>query len=216
MSPLKYALSPAEEEAIRRQTALEFLVENYIDLTIQKRYGVLKLRSTLQHIKAIRLDLELLGITSGPVVEMVHQVRRWLGRWFENPISKPDLWKWVAAFYAELETLLAAELQKSPLFIPSEGSLRFGRNIALRNGESLGHGFSGVSFPPHIIGLNKKLFNVNMRLNSFVFDVPHTPRAQTACLEDRYLFHKRIKRTVRSSFPHFDPFITGFSAKIIP
>jgi hypothetical protein len=215
LSPEKTVRSLAEEEAIRRQTALEFLVENYIDLTIQRKYGVLKLRSTLQHIKAIRLDLELLGITSGPVYEMVQQVRRWLGRWVENPIGQVDLWKWTKSFYVELEALVAGELRKTPLFIPPEANLKFSRNITLKRGESLGHRFSGVSLPPHLIGVNRRLFNVNTRLNAFVFDVPSTAQASQPCLEDRYIFYKKIKDNMRFSSPHFDPFITGFCAKII-
>jgi hypothetical protein len=215
LRPDSRGLGPGEREAVRRQTALEFLVENYIDLTIQRRYGVLKLRSTLQHVKAIRLDLELLGISSGPVFDMVQQVRRWLGRWFECPIRKLDIWNWMKSFYIELEALLSAELAKSPLFLPEDANLRFSRNITLRQGEFLKNSSSGVSVPPHIIGVQKRLFNLNTRLNSFVFDVPFTHRTSLRCLEDRYAYYRKIKRTGLAFWPRFDPFITGFSAKII-
>jgi hypothetical protein len=208
-------LSPPEREAVRRQTALEFLIENYIDLTVQLKYAVVKLRSTLQHIKAIRLDLDLLGITSGPLHEMVHFLLHRLDRWFESPMSGNSLWTWLVSFHNELEKLLDQELQSSPLYIPPGTSLKLSRNISLEKTRLLGYRFAGLSLSARFLSIHKKLFNANMRLNSFVFQLPQTDIPKVAVLEARYKFYKQIRAHAAQFFPHFTPFVTGFSDKIL-
>ena len=47
----------------RLQTALEFLAKNVLDLYVQLTYGVLKVRVFLQHLKGVKLDLDLAEVT---------------------------------------------------------------------------------------------------------------------------------------------------------
>jgi hypothetical protein len=209
-------LGPADREAIEKQTALEFLIENYIDLTIQLKYGVIKLRGTLQHLKAIRLDLNLLGKSSGPVFEMVELLLSWLDKWFENRIPESYFWNWIKEFHSELETLLNEELRSNPLYIPPGAFLRFGRNIHIRSGAFVANRHSGFSMHPYLVGSHKKVFNLNMRLNSFRFEFPSTSVARRSILEERIEFYKKIKEHGLDSYPFFDPFVPGFSYKIIP
>ena len=203
-------LAPVEREAVGRQSALEFLLDNYIDLTIQLTYGVIKLRATLQHIKAIRLDLELLGIAGGRMHGMAQELLGWLDSWFESPVAERKLQPWIGDFYNELERLLRAQLEGAPLYMPTESKQQYGRNIAIVRSSKLDFQFTGMSLPPFLINLHKKLFNINTRLNSYTFSIPQTENPALPILDERFRLYRQIKKHVTQSYPHFQPQIPGF------
>src|SRR6187431_2115681 len=68
---IKIPISDAELLQMKVQVALEFLLKFYITLSIQKSYGVIRMRDILLHVKAIQYDLQFMGITDGKVYEGV-------------------------------------------------------------------------------------------------------------------------------------------------
>jgi len=58
-------LNTTEIEILKKQTALEFLLKMYMQLFVQKKYKILRVRDLLLHGKALIYDLEFLNISSG-------------------------------------------------------------------------------------------------------------------------------------------------------
>lgn len=212
---LEKNLSKSEIDALKKQIALEYLVENYISLSIQLRYKVIKLRSLLQHIKAIRFDLELLGISSGKIYKMVNQLISSLDNWFVKPIDYNIFCEWIDKFYVEFKKFLEKILKKHPFYIPTWGNLKIGLNTQIEYGEDIGYKFSGFSIPKFIIGINRRIFNMNLRFNSFLFQILYSSIAKDKIIEDRYNYYKEVKKYASIYLPHFVPLITGFAYKII-
>jgi len=215
---LKHGLidfSPNDIATVKRQIALEYLLENYMNLTIQKRYRVLKLRSLFQNLKAIRYDLEFLGISSGNLHSMVLQLHEWLDFWFKSPLGASEIVNWVGAFYEELESTLKTLLEQKPIYIPPWGNLKLGTNIAIEARDTLSSSFSGFSLPSMFSGLSKKAFNLNTRMNFFVFHFPFVSSSPNRVLEERFVFFKEIKDYGFKCLPHFLPLVTSLAYKIV-
>ena len=85
----------AAENALRIQTAVEFITANYLDLKIQQSYKVFKLRSLLQHMKGIAYDLEYLGIDQSPLYEPLARLKSWIRNWFEATPSDKVVNNWI-------------------------------------------------------------------------------------------------------------------------
>ncbi|MFZ2052750.1 MAG: hypothetical protein WAU81_01010 [Candidatus Aminicenantales bacterium] len=209
------SMIPADREAVMRQCALEYLLENFIDMTVQLAYGVIKLRATVQHIKAIRLDLRMLGISGGRLHEMTQELLGWLDGWFERPRGEKVLSTWMSAFYDELRLVLSTQLQEAPLFVPKESRTDYARKIRLAKSPKLDFRFAGFTLPAVLLGAHKKLFNLNTRLNSFTFDVPQSESAARPVLEERSALYGAIKKSVTTAYPHFQPHIPGFCNRIM-
>lgn len=211
----KSRLNEKESNAIKKQIALEFLLKNYMDLSVQLKYGIINLRTTLQQIKALRYDFEFIDLSSGKLYEMVNQINLRIKNWFENPIELSTFNDWLDEFYDELTKALNNFLQNKSLYIPDWGNFKYSRNIILSRGDSLGYEFSGISFPKFLLGINKRTFNLNTRLNSFLFCFPFTNIADDKILEKRFEFYKEIKRYSKKYHANYDPCIYAFANKIV-
>jgi hypothetical protein len=197
--------SPAEEQALRVQTAVEFLITNYVDMAIQQTYGIIKLRSTLQHLKALKFDLEFLAIDSGPVCDKVNELRGWIDRWFDLTPRERSIGGWLAQFFSDYESFTAAALRENPLYLPRRPVYQLSANARLLAGPSVSRHHSGLVLPSAFGALGRRFFNLQHRLNRFAFTAPMVHSHPVALIEERYRFFARVREYHRL---HFGQFIT--------
>jgi hypothetical protein len=74
---------------------------------------------------------------------------------------------------------------------------------------------SGHGLPKVILGINRRTFNMNTRLNTFTFKLPLTDRSEHSIMEERYHYYRQVKEYTREHFQNFDPLISSFANKLI-
>ena len=170
------SLTPEQERALKKQIALEYLVKMYISTSIEKTYGILRLRSFMLHVKALLYDLEFLDIDSGKLHDQIIEVIEWRRTWFENPRSRADIRHFYSAFYNEFSHSLGEIMQDKRLVIPREAAspIQFHNNMQIVPADRLQVQHHGFTLPSMFYWLGKKYFNVQHRFNDFRFDVPCT------------------------------------------
>ena len=80
-------LSKKKIRTLKIQIALEYLLKVYINITVERTYGIVKVRNLLLHTKALLYDLEFLGISSGRLYDLVEGMVTSRNNWFK---SKPE------------------------------------------------------------------------------------------------------------------------------
>jgi len=209
-------LSAEETELIKRQTALEYLYKNYIELCIQRSYRVLKLRSILQEIKAIRYDLNFLKIDEGQLYESVKELLSMLDHWFEINFDRKKFGVWLDRYFVVLEQTLKNLADKEiKLWLPKQESYQYGKNVQIKGGDKLEFKRSGVSLPPYIVSQNKRLYNANQRLNEFSVAIPYTYGEPGSLYSDRLKVFQAYKKYNRDNIPHFEAMFSSFSNQLV-
>ncbi len=74
-----------DRRTLEIQTALEFLAKNLVDLYIQLTYRVLKVRVFLQHVKAMKVDIEFTGLENGRLSTLLDRATTVVDDWFGDP-----------------------------------------------------------------------------------------------------------------------------------
>jgi len=202
-------------DILKKQTAIEYLIDNYIDLTVQLKYKIIKLRNLLQHIKAIRYDLEFLDISSGKFYDLVTQLVKWVDNWFEEPINFDLFCEWIDIFYKEFGNFLKKCLKRYLFYLPEWANLKYSRNIIIEFGKTIDWEFRGIVLPKSLAGFHKKAFNLDTRLNIFKFKIPFNNNKENIILENRFNYYKEIKNYTSKHFPYFSPLISVMAYKII-
>jgi predicted nucleotidyltransferase len=202
-------------DRLRIQAALEYLIENYIDFVVHKETGVIKLRPVLQHLKAIKYDLEYLNVSTGDFFDAIKQVIQWIDRWFDSPIPSDLLSDWIDYFYPIFHDFLESRLRMNTLYVPKNDYITYTDNIRIKFGNTITYEFLGFSLPRSISSLHKKIFNLNLRFNSFMFYFPFDNTYPHRIYEDRYLAFKNIRDYTKKYLPSFSPPITSFASRIL-
>ena len=153
---LKEQKTAEEIHALKIQTALEFLIANYIALKVQLTYGIIKLRSILQHMKGIIYDLEFLNVNSGIVYDQLLELKHWIKNWFELNPTDQQIEKWIFDFDKSYEVFVKKMFQQHQLYLPLMDTYFMARNSSLLNRNEVGYKHNGIVFPKQlsIIGKN--------------------------------------------------------------
>lgn len=206
--------STEEERALRIQTAIEFLMANYIDLKIQRCYKVIKLRAFLQHMKGILYDLTLLNEEHCPISIPLLQLKDWILNWFEKTPDKTSLNQWMNSFEPVYDAFVNHILTSTALFLPESNIYKIAKNMILHHRESVSYERKGVLLPAGLSVLGRKYFKLQNRLNTFTFTCPITQEAHPI-VKDRYNFLKEMKAYNREHLPNFMTITTSITAKLI-
>ncbi len=209
---IKPARSRDEEEALKIQTAIEYVITNYIDLTLQVSYGIIKLRAMLQHLKGLAYDLEFLDITSGPLHEAVAKLRVWMARWQERKPAVAELSEWIRSFYGIFTAFVKEQTAMHPVYVPLRASYSYTRNVELIPGASAEWRRSGLPLPGALFFLGRRYYNLQHRLNRWTFTFPMKHQAPEI-VEKRFEYFRNMKRYNVHHFPGFSHLTTGFSEK---
>jgi len=203
-----------EEKSLSVQTAIEFLIANYIDLKIQRSYKVIKLRAFLQHMKGLLYDLEMLGLKNDPLSIPLLQLKAWMLNWFTTTPRDADLNQWISSFESQYDAFVNKTLSTHPLYLPQMESYTIARNMQLRTAGNVTHHRSGLLLPSFFSITGRNYFKLQHKLNSFVFFCPIT-HASSQIVKDRYSFLKRMKAYNREHLPNFMTITTSITAKLI-
>jgi hypothetical protein len=209
-----YSWSQEELRALQVQTALEFLITNYIDFATQRAYGIVKLRSLLQHLKALSFDLEFLGVNCGPVFDRIQEVRGWIARWFTMSTAERPMGRWLPDFFAEYERFIDGIFQQYALYLPERAVYQLSANIRLLPGSRISQSRRGLVLPRVLGFLGRRFFNLQHRLNQFVFTAPIVHQHPIPLIAERFRFFRRVSEYHRQHFGRFMPLTPPLPAKL--
>ena len=204
-----------EIEALKIQTALEFLIANYIDLKMQLTYRIIKLRSFLQHVKGLIYDLEFLGINSGSLMNLLAEMKRIILNWFSNHPADKTLSSWIAEFNHEYELFCKEIFAKNAVYLPFAKQYVIARNVELHSAPGPHFRHTGLVLPPLFSGIGKKYINLQNRLNRFKFFFPVKYNSDCKLIEERFSFLKEMKSYNRQHLNGFMTITTSITSKII-
>lgn len=167
----------ADPAPIKLQLAFEYLIKMYITQKIEQRYRIHGVRNFLLLAKAIKMDLGLLSINSGPLLELCNEVLEIRENWFRSTLPKnSQIEKLISSFNEALEDLLCQLLQEHSVYLPSSFKGKIARNLTLMNGKELLTRSKGFNLPPRLgmAVFGPKFPRLLNRLVDFVFEVPFT------------------------------------------
>ncbi|MFM7016005.1 MAG: hypothetical protein ACKOX3_06720 [Bacteroidota bacterium] len=201
---------------LKKQTALEFLLTNYIDLTLQKEYKTIKLRDLLQHTKGISYDLDYLAITNSPIDQYITTAKDWIANWHHSQPSNHEIKIWFNNFYKNYEAFMFDLFNENKLYLPIADSYHFSKNISLINKSELVFSRNGYALPSFLINIfQKKAVKFLNKTNHFEFGAPLTNNAENSILEERIFFFKEMKKYNKIHFPNLGLLTTSLMSKLV-
>jgi hypothetical protein len=205
-----------EDRLLKHQTAIEFLLMNYIDLSVQLEYGVIKLRSLLQHLKGFRYDLEFLDIHDSWMHPMLAQLNHWILHWFEQTPSDKELVQFIHNFMKAYSPFVNELIQKEPIYLPKRNIYFVAKNMQLIPYETMGYTRKGIVLPSSLSLLfGSKYYKLQNKLNQFYFNVPMRTGTETPFIVDRFNFFSEMKNYNMQYLPNFTTLTTSITAKLI-
>jgi len=201
----------AGEQRIKQQIALEYLLKFYISLTIELAYKIIKIRNLLLHIKALAIDFSFLDLDVNSVFGRLQKILDWRVNWFADTPSCETISEWLLPFYEDLYHILDQQLQTREFYLPYSFDQKIARNIRLENGKNLKASRSGFPLPSAFSSLGRKYFNIQHRINSFVFQIPFRSRNIPECIDQRFKTLSIMRKYNESHLPSFIPTAYGLS-----
>jgi hypothetical protein len=202
-------LSMEEIKVLKTQTALEYFVKMYINATVERTYGIVKLRALLLQAKALLYDLEFLSIESGKLYDLIQTIVFWRDQWFENKPDKKKLGQWHDNFYEEFSNFLSTILQTKNFYVPERAHLSVARNMTLVQSNHLNYAHRGITLPSILSSFGRKYFNLQHRFNKFYFHIPLDSSKIPPILEKRFELFSKMKAYNSIRLPHFLSLITS-------
>lgn len=198
------SLNEHKDQLIRNQTAMEYLLKMFISLTIQRTYGIYKIRSLLLEIKALVYDFEFLGITNHKLLEVIDEVDKWRTSWFINEIDNNILNKWLDEFHKELFHFIETLFQQGVFYIANKDNcFPIAHNIFIKQDNQFDYSHTGYTFPSFLGILGRKLFNLQHRFNKFTFHVPFEKEEISSELKNYFSYLQEIKKYNNRYLPYF-------------
>jgi len=204
-------LSGDEIQVLKTQTALEYLIKMYVNMTIRNIYGIFSVIGLLRHVKALKYDLEFLNVGSGRLLDLIENLISWRDHWFKNRPTVRMLKIWIDDFYKKLSEFLREILKTTKFYLPRWANLRIARNIMLVPSEHFGYVHTGIILPYFLGGLGRKYFNLQHRFNTFKFQIPITPTKESKLIERRFVIRHSIKTQTRNKLPYFMPLTSSLN-----
>ncbi|HCI58940.1 MAG TPA: hypothetical protein DFH96_09165 [Bacteroidetes bacterium] len=199
-------LNSTEIEILKKQTALEFLLKMFMQLYIQKKYRILRVRDLLLHGKALIYDLEFLNISSGNLYQLVQKVIEWRKEWFNKTPTDNDIIEWFESLFFELNLQFTQNKLFSEISFPESKTYSIAKNITLKassNNFSVSH--SGFIVPMLNAISSKKGVRILNRFNSFHFDVPSSIKQTPSIITERFETEAMLRSYGKKFLPYFLP-----------
>ena len=216
LGPKHVAFSEEETAFYKKQIGLEFLQKNYIELSVQRNYGVIKLRSLVQEIKGVRYDLAFLNIQGLAINQCMDHFLNRLDHWFEESFNPTEFSQWLDEYHKALEeAIIYVNNQAKILWVPKEGDLSYGRNIVLKKGKQLQCKTSGMFLPAAFISNNKRVYNAHQRLNRFEITLKYSSEDANGLNLKRFKAFEAHKLENRQCYPHFGALMTSLASQFI-
>lgn len=214
-SPLGYRTSEINN-FLKIQTALEFIVANYIDLKVQLEYKVIKLRSFLQHMKGILYDLEFLNIKESEIHSLLYELKDMMVHWFKKTPDDQHIINWIEKFNNSYDKFVIELFSSHTLYLPELQEYRIARNMILEDGDLPSYNRKGYIIPMMYVEILKQRYiKLQNRLNKFKFHFPLTNIPSHPVLEERFRFLQEMKQYNRNYLPGFMTITTSITSKMI-
>jgi hypothetical protein len=207
-------LSEEEIATLKIQTAFEYLLKMYINMTIEKTYRIIKLRNLLLHVKALQYDLEYLNVTSGEIMEMVDQIIKWRNNWFNSQPSKEVISEWIKKFYDELYKLLNDTFKREKLYLPGIRPQNITKNIRIIPADHFHYFHKGVVLPSDLGIFSRKIVNLQHRFNKFDFFIPLNSLKLPSIIEKRFVIFGKLIKDAQLRLLAFSPPISPLNIVI--
>jgi len=204
-------LSSQDIDILKRQIALEFLLRFYISSTVEVTYRMFKVRSFLLQAKAIRYDMEFLGVEAGTFGVYIDELVEMRNNWFSGKVPRTISEKWVISFYKEMKRFVEKAFSQFTFFLPEPFNRNISKNIELCPAECMGYSHKGILLSEMIRFPSRKYFNLQHRLNRFVFHIPNMSHQLPRVLRKRFRLLKEMKESNMVAFPHFMSMATGLN-----
>jgi len=202
-----------ETQLLKIQIALEFIVKLRITLFLQEEYGVLRMRDLLLHVKALRFDLDFLGITSGMLADQVDTVIEWRKQWFVKTPSESEILNWWTSFYKTFDRFFEEVILAQPFFLPARDKYRISKNIfVIPSDTKVRLSRSGFRLPHQFAFLGKKFFRLQNRLNEFQAELPVRSENIPGVLGQKFQFENAIVEYNKKYLPFFLPVTSSLHA----
>lgn len=190
--------------ALEVQTALEFLAKHVFDLYVQLTYRVLKVRVFLQHMKGVKVDLDLAGVEGGGQLGvLLEQTTSLIDDWFVLPDSELQVAQLANELFPLLRDALADATTTQTLYAPSDEAIRYAENIWLNRGAAIDLTHRGVRLPPIPRLEPRRHFNAHHRFNRFRFRLPMTTAEAGSYQGSRFEFLTRAKAFAAERLPAY-------------
>lgn len=206
--------SKEEDSILKIQTALEFLIANFIDIKIQKEYKIIKLRALLQHMKGILYDLEYLNDSHSVLHPHLLELKEMIRNWFTQTPTDKILTEWFLSFEKLYDDYVHQVLLKHPLYLPSRDTFPISKNMILQNSSSVNFERKGILLPGFLSTAGRNYVKLQHRFNQFTISCPITHKA-LPIVKERFDFLVRMKKYNRQYLPNFMTITTSITAKII-
>lgn len=213
-SEIELQRSKENDFILKIQTAIEFLIANFIDIKIQKEYKIIKLRALLQHMKGILYDLEYLNDSHSVLHPHLLELKEMSRTWFTQTPSDKKLTEWFLSFEKLYDEYVHQVLLKHPLYLPSRDTFPISKNMILQNSESVNFERKGMLLPGFLSTAGRNYVKLQHRFNQFTISCPITHEA-SPIVKDRFDFLVRMKKYNRQYLPNFMTITTSITAKII-
>jgi hypothetical protein len=165
-------LSEDEINCLKIQTALEYLISNYISLTVLITYTICNVRALLLTMKEMLYDLQLLGVSSGGLYDLIKTLVEWRNNWFEKTPKETQLAGWIFDCHTQLRTFLETFLRSEKLYIPEWGTFQIAKNVTLVPSDHFLWRRKGIALPSMLRFMGKKYLKMQRHLNEFFFYIP--------------------------------------------
>lgn len=200
---IEAAAGSAIAGVIARQTALEYLLANYIIRAVEARYGIVSVRSVLLSSYALRHDLALLGEPRAPIALLVQQLGEWRAQWFQQRVTREQIVDWVTRFVSALGAFLQDALQRHPVAVPDDHCGKYARHIRVVVGNRLDIRHRGLVLPPRLGALGRRFVRAQHRLNRFRVTIPATLSSPGSALDARFRLYRELSAERRRWYPQF-------------
>jgi hypothetical protein len=211
---VRHNRNPEQDMILKKQTALEFLAANYIDLKVQICYGVVKLRALLQHLKGIQYDLEFLEVKNSPLLHMLDELRLWLGNWFVKTPDDGTLSRWLMKWIREYDRFTQEMLAGCDMYLPGGNNLQIAGNQYISSSGLLTFKRKGLLLPRELAFLNRKYFKLQNKLNVFYFTIPYSGKGPEF-VKERFRFLSKMKAYNREYLPSFMTMTSSITSRLI-
>jgi hypothetical protein len=199
----RWTTDPETARRLELQTALEFLAKNVIDLYVQLTYGMLKVRVFLQHMKGVKVDIDLAGVEGGRLAVVLEHTTSLIDDWFTRPDSEDEIAQTAIELLPLLRDALADATTSQTLYAPFGEPIRFAKNIWLNRGAAIEMTHRGVRLPPIPRLEPRRQFNAHHRINRFRFSIPMTAAQAGSYHASRFEFLSRAKSFAATHLPAY-------------
>ncbi|TNE55614.1 MAG: hypothetical protein EP338_02250 [Bacteroidetes bacterium] len=197
---------------LKQQIALEFILIFYISLHRQIQLKNVKWRGFLLSCKALKFDLQLLNIHTGPIHSLVEECIQLRQQFFTYSLHEAETKsrQLIEQVYKECRLFLSETLHELPFFLP-QAQFQIARNISIVKSDHFQVKQQGFSLPGLFSFGGKYYHKIENRFSNFEFHVPYQLPAPGSKQEERFAKLSEIRCEQQSFFPNFIPLSTGFN-----